>query len=343
VGVFHKSKPVPLLWKSPALLRRRWYAAPGRQHRLRQPVISVGNLSHGGRGKTPVVALLARMLVEAGERPAILTRGYARRLPADGVVVVSDGAHLLADLDRSGDEPLMLARDLPGARVLVCAQRALAGALAERVLGATVHLLDDGFQHVQLARDVDLVVVGPEDLDERRGTFGRLREPVEALAAADGIVMDAWSPGSSDPGLPGPEGPGLHRANGWFTLVRSVDQPVPLEPARGWDAPNRRVVAVAGIARPQRFVDLLRAEGWEVVESLAFGDHHPYTPADLSRIAEAASRTGAPVLTTAKDAVRLLPHRPLPVSIALVPLQVSIEPAGAFAGWLFERLREARA
>ncbi len=102
----------------------------------------------GGRGKTPVVAYVARLLVEAGERPAILSRGYGRRRQEDGVVVVSDGRHLLADLDRSGDEPLMLARTVPGAAVLVCERRALAGALAERRFGATVHVLDDGFQHV---------------------------------------------------------------------------------------------------------------------------------------------------------------------------------------------------
>src|SRR5436309_5542440 len=106
-------------------LRRRWYARPGRQHRLRRPVVSVGNLSFGGRGKTPLSAHIARLLMDAGERPAILTRGYARRRPADGVVVVSDGEHILADVDRSGDEPFQLARDLPGTCVLVCEQRSL--------------------------------------------------------------------------------------------------------------------------------------------------------------------------------------------------------------------------
>ncbi len=136
----------------------------------------------GGRGKTPLAALVARLLVAAGERPAILSRGYGRRTREDGVVIVSDGTHMLADLDRSGDEPLMLARAVPGAAVLVCEQRAIAAALARRVLGATVLVLDDGFQHRSMRRDLDLVVVAPEDLRGRRAPFGRLRESPVRLA-----------------------------------------------------------------------------------------------------------------------------------------------------------------
>jgi tetraacyldisaccharide 4'-kinase len=318
------------------LVRRRWFARPGRQQRLRQPVISVGNIALGGRGKTPVVAHLARLLVRAGERPAILTRGYARRRPEDGVVVVSDGEHLLADLDRSGDEPLMLAADVPGACVLVCEQRSLAGALAERALGATVHLLDDGFQHLDLARDVDIVIVSPEDLADRPVPFGRLREPVAALAAADAVVVDR---GPADAGRDGPSG----RASRTFTMTRTLGAPVPLEPGRPWDLSSKRVVAVAGIANPGRFADSLQAEGWMLADRLNFGDHHRYTRRDLGRIAEAAARAQAPVLTTAKDAARLRPHRPLPFPAAYVPLEAAIEPAADFAAWLFSALREARA
>jgi tetraacyldisaccharide 4'-kinase len=321
-----------------ALWRRRWYAGAGRQHRLRRPVISIGNLSHGGRGKTPVVSLLARWLVEAGERPAILTRGYARSRPEDGVVVVSDGRHLLADVERGGDEPLLLARDAPGACVVVSEQRALAGALAERALGATVHLLDDGFQHLQLARDLDVVIVTREDLADRPVPFGRLREPVAALAAADAVLMD---------GAAGPEGPGIRLQSGAdaavrFAVRREIGDPLPLEPERSWSAPDRRVVAVAGIARPQRFVESLRAAGWIVAEALTFGDHHRYTATDLAAIAVAANRAGAPVVTTAKDAARLLRLRPLTVPFAFVPLAVSVDPP-KFREWVFERLAERRA
>jgi tetraacyldisaccharide 4'-kinase len=323
-----------------ALWRRRWYAGAGRQQRLRRPVISVGNLSHGGRGKTPVVSLLARWLVEAGERPAILTRGYARSRPEDGVVVVSDGRHLLADVERGGDEPLMLARDAPGACVVVSEQRALAGALAERALGATVHLLDDGFQHLQLARDLDVVIVTREDLADRPVPFGRLREPVAALAAADAVFMDVAA-APDDPPISAESGPAV-AAPVRFLLRRAIGEAVPLEPERSWSAADRRIVAVAGIARPQRFVDSLRAAGWIVAEALMFGDHHAYTTTDLAAMAAAANRAGAPIVTTAKDAARLLRLRPLPVPIAFVPLAIAIDPPG-FREWMFERLAEGRA
>jgi tetraacyldisaccharide 4'-kinase len=301
---------------------------------LRQPVISVGNVAVGGRGKTPLVACLARLLLAAGERPAILSRGYGRRRPEPGVVVVSDGRHLLADLDRSGDEPLMLARQVPHARVLVCDERAIAGALAERALGATVHLLDDGFQHRQLARDVDIVVVAARDFDDRRLPFGRLREPISALKRADAIVSG--------------DEPSARRADlaadttRWFRLRRQLGDPQPLEPARQRPRQPGPVVAMAGIAEPERFRRALEAAGWTVADAVSFPDHHRYSARDVERVARIAERAGAPVVTTAKDAVRLLPLRPLPVSIAAIPLEVAVEPAEEFDEWLRVRLREVR-
>src|SRR6185436_16031080 len=122
--------------------RRRFERQPQRQRRLSRPVISVGNLSMGGTGKSPVVAAIAQWLIDAGERPSILSRGYARRDAADGVVVVSDGTTIQSTIDRSGDEPLMLARQVAGAIVCVSPDRHLAGTLAEQKLGSTVHILD---------------------------------------------------------------------------------------------------------------------------------------------------------------------------------------------------------
>src|SRR6478736_770134 len=139
--------------------RERYHRRPDLRRRLRRPVISVGNLAVGGRGKTPTVACITRDLLAMGERPAILSRGYARTRPDDGVVVVRDPDGIRSDLPRSGDEPLMLARALDGASVCVSPDRYLSGRLAERALGATVHVLDDGFQHLQLDRDIDIVLV----------------------------------------------------------------------------------------------------------------------------------------------------------------------------------------
>jgi hypothetical protein len=185
--------------------RERYAARPDLRRRLRRPVISVGNLAVGGRGKTPLVATLTRLLLEMGERPAILSRGYARRHMADGVVVVRDPSGIRADLDRAGDEPLMLARQLPGASVLASPDRYLAGRLAEHHLGATVHVLDDGFQHLQLDRDVDIVLVGREDVDDPVTLpAGRLREPLDTLIVADAIVTvdDGIEISDNEPGIP---------------------------------------------------------------------------------------------------------------------------------------------
>src|SRR5262249_45523942 len=148
--------------------RRRWYARdPARTRRLVRPVVSVGNLRVGGSGKTPGVAHLARLLVERGERPALLMRGYAGARKAPGVTVVSNTQHLLADVAAAGDEAYMLARSLPGVPVLVGADRYLSGSHAEREFDVTVHLLDDGFQHLRLTRQVDLLLVDPGDLKDR--------------------------------------------------------------------------------------------------------------------------------------------------------------------------------
>lgn len=318
----------------------RRHAAIGAR-RLRRPVISVGNLGLGGAGKTPLVALLARHLRDAGERPAILSRGYAREIAADGVTVVSDGVRLRADLARSGDEPLWLARTLPGVAVLVSTDRFLAGVLAESRFGCTVHLLDDGFQHHRLARDVDLVIVTAGDLRDRVVPFGRLREPLDALACADAVVAPAAEAAAVLDALTALGRP----APPVFTMTRSLGVPRSVEP---WGAPPRvprtaPVMAVAGIARPEAFFAALERDGWALVARRAFADHHRYGLADLRAIADEAHRAGAAlVLTTEKDLMRLLPLRPLPVPFAWVPLRLEVGPVSTFPLWLGDRLREAR-
>jgi tetraacyldisaccharide 4'-kinase len=290
----------------------------------------------GGRGKTPTVALVTRLLLAAGERPAILSRGYARSRPREGAVVVSDGVHVLSDLAESGDEPLMLARELTGAIVVVCDVRAVAARVAADVLGATVHVLDDGFQHRALAREVDIVIVTPEDLDDRRVPFGRLRSPVDALARADAVIVDAEHPEHAISRLRG-------RVGRIFTMQRRLGRPAPIEPDRGWPATITSVVSLAGIARPERFSRMLTSAGWQVASTVAFPDHHRYTRRDLDRVASAMAAAQADaVLTTEKDAVRLLPLRPLPMPVAAVPLAVAIEPAAEFREWLLARVQAAR-
>ena len=305
--------------------RRRWYARdPARQRRLTKPVVSVGNLRVGGTGKTPVVAHLCELLLAHGERPAILTRGYGRTRPTDGVTIVSNGKQIIAGLASAGDEPLLLARLLPSVPILVGTDRFQCGQHAERDFDITVHVLDDGFQHTSLARDIDIVIVTPDDLTGRRLPLGRLRSPVSALADADAVIVDR----STDDARA--EVARLVSADARvFELERVLGAPLPLEPDRGWSgeprestnsATGRRVIAFAGIAGPDRFADTLRASGWDVAELVAFPDHHRYERKDLDRVATAVSSTGAVgALTTEKDAMRLLRLRPLPVPIASIP------------------------
>ena len=318
-----------------ARLRRSWYERhPHARRRLDRPVISVGNLVVGGSGKTPVVAALARMLCEMGEKPAVLSRGYARRRAADGVVVVSDGERVLEPVERSGDEPQMLARTLRGVAVLVSPDRHLAGRLAERHFGCTVLLLDDGFQHLQLARTTDVLLVAPADLTERVQPSGRLREGLDAARSADAVLVSGTSEDAARVSKAVTVAPA-------FTLARRFG---PLRPlGAGEAAPGAgngtRVVAVAGIARPERFFASLREQGWDVARELSFPDHHWFSARDLARIRDVLSEVRADlVVTTEKDAVRV-GEQP---RWAALPMEAVIEPEEQFASWLRGRLRVGR-
>ena len=305
-------------------MRRSWYERhPQSRRSLDRPVISVGNLSVGGSGKTPVVAALAGMLIHMGQRPAILSRGYARRRSTDGIVVVSDGTRVLVPVEDSGDEPHMLARACPGVPVLVCADRHLAGRLAEKQFNCTVMLLDDGFQHLALGRNVDVLVMPASDLDEAVLPSGRLREPLDAASSADCVLV----PGSDDD---------VARVAATFDRMPVFHMTSHFGPLQGIDAAAaKRVVAVAGIARPERFFTALRGQGYELVREVRFPDHHWYSPGDLDRIRAIVKETGADgVVTTEKDAVRIAPQP----GWAVLPMVAVIEPAERFSSWLLERL-----
>ena len=307
-------------------MRRSWYERhPQSRRSLDRPVISVGNLSVGGSGKTPIVAALARMLLDMGQRPAILSRGYARRRATDGVVVVSDGNRVLEPVENSGDEPQMLARALPGVPVLVCADRHLAGRLAEKRFAATVMLLDDGFQHLALGRNVDVLVMPASDLDDAVLPSGRLREPLDAASSADcvlvpGSLEDVSRVAATFDRMP------VFRVTNHFGTVQGLDASAPS---------GTRVVAVAGIARPERFFTTLREQGFEIVRELRFPDHHWFSSDDLDRIRTIAKEASADfVATTEKDAVRVAPQS----GWAVLPMTAVIEPPELFSSWLRERL-----
>lgn len=315
------------LYAAAARRRREWYAArPDLRRRLRRPVISIGNIAAGGRGKTPFAAFVARELLAMGERPAVLSRGYRRTDPQDGAVIVRDADGIRADLARSGDEPMMLARQLPGAIVVTSPDRYLGGRLAEAHLGATVHVLDDGFQHFQIDRDVDIVLVAREDMSAETLPSGRLREPADVLIAADAIVA-----------LDGIDRPVVPDA--FFRGRRSIGRAV-YEDTR---AEGTRFFILAGIANPAAFRTAVEELGGTIAGERTVSDHQPYTARDVRSLLDAARGAGADaVITTEKDYVRLLPHRPFSLPVGYLPLTMDVDPLDEFRAWLGAALADAR-
>jgi tetraacyldisaccharide 4'-kinase len=295
-----------------------------RRHRLAGPVVSVGNLSVGGSGKTPVVRRVAEMLRDEGRQVAILSRGYGGRFHGD-VLLVSDGEEVLAGAAAAGDEPVMLARALPGVVVAVGPRREVVGRAVEARFGPRVHVLDDGFQHLRLARDLDIVCLDVRDLEDRPLPAGRLREGPGALARA-GVVLLTRLEAATEEELRALEtrlGPQRtyrvsRRVVGWRTLD-GADAPAPA-----------RVFLFAGIARPARLETDVKAAGGTVTGREFFTDHHRYHRLEIEALASRARAAGAEALaTTAKDAVRLEGLAPdtsgLPVLVFHVAAAVSDE------------------
>lgn len=250
-----------------------------RPKRLARPVISVGSLAAGGAGKTPFVLMLADLLTRKGITSDVLSRGYGRESKAVEAVDPEGTA------TRFGDEPLEMARR--GLKVFVGADRFAAGTLAEAHGSAAVHLLDDGFQHRRLARDLDIVLLTLEDARDWLLPAGNLREPLRALGRADVIVVREEERAT----LALFDMAGI-RAEVWRTrrdLVLPATRP-------------RRPFVFCGIARPQGLLAMLP----EPAGKLLFADHHAYTADDFAKLAVEARRVGADgFLTTAKDAVKI--------------------------------------
>ena len=278
----------PLEWAYASLVRSR-NARFDREPalRLQWPVVSVGNLSVGGTGKTPLVICLAQLLQARGYRPDVLSRGYGRSTRHTTRV------NSAGDAGQFGDEPLLIAR-AAGVPVYVGASRYEAGLLAEaeiEIEGAHVHLLDDGFQHRQLARNVDIVVMHRSDLRERLLPAGRLREPLPSLRRADVIVLR-----HEDAELESKIRVYAGEQCRFWRVRRTLSLPGTVH----------RALAFCAIARPQEFFAALAAIGVEVVQKMSFRDHHRYTAADIDRLAEQGRRHRCNAFViTAKDEVKL--------------------------------------
>jgi len=258
-------------------------------YRLHHPVISVGNLTVGGTGKTPLVILLAERLRDEGYRPVVLSRGYKRK--SAGTVIVSTGKGPVVTWEESGDEPYLIADRARGVSVVVGADRHAAGVLAEEKDLGNLFILDDGFQHRRLFRDVDLVTIDPLEwvAGERLFPYGRWREPKEALQRAHAAIVQA-SPETILPELPIP-----------LFAIRTVVDGIykGSEPVAATTLKNHAITAFAGIAKPDRFFNSLESLGISPTRKIRFRDHHSYSEGDIR------SMPGEIYITTEKDAVRL--------------------------------------
>ncbi len=300
------------------------------------PVVSVGNLSAGGAGKTPLTIALARLLAERGVQVDVLSRGYGRTTK-EAVRVRLEGTAA-----EFGDEPLLIAR-AAGVPVYVAAQRYEAGMLAEadaeaerrQSMGpdpaACAHILDDGFQHRQLARTVDILLVNREDWHDVLLPAGNLREPLGGAKRADVLAIPGEDAALEDELL----------AWGWGGPVWRLHRHMNAQHGTG------PVFAFCGIARPAQFFAGLETAGVRLVARRAFQDHHRYTERTASTLLAEARAAGATVcVTTEKDAVRmggLAECFPPELPLRTVALTVAIEDENAAADWLLERLNAARA
>lgn len=273
--------------------------------KLQRPVVSVGNLSVGGSGKTPFVIALGEMLKDRGIEFDILSRGYGRR--TTGVAVVGPSG----SPTQFGDEPLLIARRLQ-IPVIVGTDRYQAGLLAEKTFSSKLHLLDDGFQHRRLHRDFDIVMLPNSDLDEELLPAGSLREPVSSLKRADAIVTSRDENGVAEVD---DSGDSLKTVERVMDLEERVaPPPLMVLPAEIWHMKRSlyleempaRPVAFCGIARPGQFFAGLRDLGIEAAKTVSFPDHHRYTEADIQRLLALQSNAqSGGFITTEKDHVNL--------------------------------------
>jgi len=299
-----------------------------RKQQVGAPVVSVGNLTSGGTGKTPLVEWIARELASLGRNVCVLTRGYGRDNP-NLRVVVSNGKEILADVKQTGDEAFMLAEKLKGEAAVICdADRVAAAGWAIENLGSDVFVLDDAFQHQQIARDLNILTVDATNPWGNRRSFpgGILREPISELSRADCVIItraDSHNPGRRvqdeierlHPAMP------VLLSRMKHTELREIGPSSPIVDSDKIKAMSTG--AFCGIGNSDSFFNLLRREGYSLSYERSFRDHYNFTQADVEEIVNAAQGKGAQVLlTTAKDAAKL---RSLKFALPCYAAEIEIE------------------
>lgn len=326
-------RPVSSLYGLVTAARNRLYdRGVLRAHRLPVPVISIGNLTAGGTGKTPLTIHLARMLLAAGARPLVLSRGYGSE--GTGTRIVSDGAAVLLGPSQGGDEPVLIARSVPGLPVVVDPDRVRGGHFATRRFSPSLVLLDDGYQHRRLARDLDIVLLDAVDPFGRYAMLpsGRLREPFSGLARADLFIV-THAP-VSEPletlrtvvrryNARAPILLAHHRAEALVPLSEGgAGDGILLSLSRIVGAP---VYAFCAIGNPDRFRETLTDAGARLTGFRTFRDHHLFSLEEIREVVRDAARTQAVIVTTEKDAVRLSQVPEGPAFFAL-RIRMDVEP-----------------
>jgi len=294
-----------------------------RAKKLPKPVISVGNITAGGTGKTPLVEWVARTLTASGKKVCILTRGYMRDNPQNRVVV-SDGNQVLSTPNEAGDEPYLLAKNLEGvAAVISDANRFSAGMGALQHLGSDCFVLDDGFQHLQLARDLNIITLDATNPwgGKRMLPIGTLREPLVGLKRADCIVITRCNQGVDVDGVQ-TEAASLSGDRPIFRSKMITLGIVPLNTSSSTLEIGDPVVAFCGVGNPSSFITHLKESGYEPMAHRFFTDHHRYTQSDIDDLVLMATQIDAKYLiTTAKDAVKL---EHLDLQVPVLSLQIGI-------------------
>jgi tetraacyldisaccharide 4'-kinase len=324
-----------------AAYRRGWL----KTRHLNRPVISVGNLSVGGTGKTPLVVLIAKTLLACGHRPCILTRGYGRRR-GKGLIVLDPDAGLVFDPRVVGDEPAALAQALPEVPIIVSADRFRGGLIGEQDFNASVYLLDDGFQYLALARDLDVVL-----LDVTRPTSdlallpaGRLREPFSALQRAHWVILTRTELGDA-----GGVQAQVQAQNPRARVFRCSTKLAGLREARSGlpEPPDNllcnQVAAFCGIGNPTAFFADLRSWRFRLVAERVFPDHHVYESRELENLCALSRSAGAEVLiTTEKDLFNLPRDWKPPMPLFACCIYSEIEEKTEFERALLNEAGEAR-